>query len=246
MHGRSHPLLLSAIILATAPSFSPHNSSSPASQYNRPPVPSSASSLHSPLLFVFKRRSVMNRFLYLLAMDHAALLDRCMTHGKLRSHSSHVLLRNRRAELVLQDQRINTVPTLHTPQNCRNTFAGVIQVLAPVVHEQAFATSTGSRRELLALREEPNGLSSPAFRHNAASECSYCLSPSFHDSASRLFGATCPWLQNVTAASAVNEGENSLSSPPCPIQLLCPRLTVRDGFPVPHPFLLRRVHTASL
>ena len=159
------------MILATARSFSPNSTPSPASQYDRPQVPSSASSLHSPFLFVFKRRSVMTRFLYLLAMDHAALLGRCMAHGKLRLCSPSVILRNRRAELVLQDQRINTVPALHTAQDRWNVFARVFQVITPVVHEQAVATSTRSRRELLARREEPNGLFSPALCHSAVSQC---------------------------------------------------------------------------
>ena len=37
-------------------------------------------------------------------------------------------------------------------------FAGVIQVIAPAVHEQTVAPNAGSGIELLALREEPHSL----------------------------------------------------------------------------------------
>ena len=169
---------------------------------NRPQVPSSVAPLRSPACF--QTTSATTRVLYLLAVGHKALLGRSMAHGTLRPHSPHVTSCNRQSDLVLQDQRINTVPALHAAENLDVVFAGVTQVITPVVHEQAGATSAGSRRELFDRREEPNGLIVPAFCHSAASHGGSCLHPSFHDSPpSCWYRVTCSWVQNVTVASTV-------------------------------------------
>jgi len=171
---------------------------------NRPQVPSPVAPLRSVLLLVFKRHSATTRVLYRLAVDHKVLLGRSMAHGKLRPHSPRVTPCNRQSELVLQDQRINTVSALHAAENLDIVFAGVTQVKTPVVHEQAGATSAGSRRELFTRREEPNSLIIPAFCHSAASHSFSCLHPSFHDSPpSCWYRVTCAWVQNVTVASPV-------------------------------------------
>ena len=44
---------------------------------------------------------------------------------------------------------VNTVPTLHVAERLEVVFTGIMQVVAPLAHEQARATSAGSRRELL-------------------------------------------------------------------------------------------------
>ena len=67
--------------------------------------------------------------------------------------------------MVPQDHRIDTVPALHATEDLGVVFAGVNQVVAPVMYEQACATSAGSRAELLAGREEPNTMSIPVLGH---------------------------------------------------------------------------------
>lgn len=64
-----------------------------------------------------------------------------------------------RLDLVPQDHRINAVPALHTAQNFGVVFAGVRQVIAPLVHQQTRATNAGSRVVLLVRLKEPNGMS---------------------------------------------------------------------------------------
>jgi hypothetical protein len=85
------------------------------------------------------------------------------------SHRPYVLAFNRGPDLVLHDHGIDTVPALHAAEGFDAVFAGVRQVIAPFVHEQAVATSARSRRELLARHEEPNGMSIPAFCRSSES-----------------------------------------------------------------------------
>jgi hypothetical protein len=85
-------------------------------------------------------------------------------------HRLYVLAFDRRLDLVLQDDGIDTVSALHATEGLGVVFAGVIQVVVPLVHKQARATSTGSRVELLARGKEPKGLSIPAFCHSSVSD----------------------------------------------------------------------------
>ena len=52
-------------------------------------------------------------------------------------HLPYGLAFDRRQDLVLQDHGIDAVPALHTAEGLDIVFAGVIQVVVPLVHEQA-------------------------------------------------------------------------------------------------------------
>ena len=91
------------------------------------------------------------------------------------------------ADLVLENHRINAVPALHTAEDRRNVFAGVIQVIAPVVHEQAVAPNAGSGRELLALHEEPHSLCIPDGAYGSDLLQLMRFDSLFHNSVSRCF-----------------------------------------------------------
>ena len=93
---------------------------------------------------------------------------------------------DRQPDLVLQDDRVNTVPALHTAESFDIVVARILQVVTPLAHEQALTTDTGSRRKLLASWKRLNGISSSGmFPHSAALWlCS--LHYPFHDSVSSL------------------------------------------------------------
>jgi hypothetical protein len=86
-------------------------------------------------------------------------------------HLPYLLPFDRRPDLVPQDHGIDTVPALHATEGLDAVFAGVIQVVVPLVHEQAFATSAGSCAELFARGMGPNGISTSAFCHRSLSHC---------------------------------------------------------------------------
>ena len=92
---------------------------------------------------------------------------------------------DRQEDLVLHDDGIDTVPALHTAQDLGVVFTRVIHIVIPLVHEQARATSAGSRVELVARGNEPNGISSLDACHNSDLHCCSRFYPSCHDSASR-------------------------------------------------------------
>ena len=79
------------------------------------------------------------------------------------SHLSYLLVFDRRPDLVLQDHGIDTVSALHAAEGLDAVFAGVIQVVVPLVYEQPPATSAGSRAELLARGMGPLGMFTSAF-----------------------------------------------------------------------------------
>jgi hypothetical protein len=89
------------------------------------------------------------------------------------------------SDLVPQDYRIDTVPALHATEDLGVVFADVNQVVAPVMYEQACATCAGSRRELIAGREELNALSIPVLGHRLDPRRLFHLHSPFHDSTSR-------------------------------------------------------------
>lgn len=78
-------------------------------------------------------------------------------------HLPYLLAFDRRPDLVPQDHGIDTVSALHAAEGLDVVFAGVIQVVIPLVHEQAGATSAGSRAELLARGKGPNSSVSHCF-----------------------------------------------------------------------------------
>lgn len=82
---------------------------------------------------------------------------------------SYLLVFDRRPDLVLQDHGIDTVPALHAAEGLDAVFAGVIQVVVPLVHEQTPATSAGSCVELFARGKGPRGMSTSAFCHSFVS-----------------------------------------------------------------------------
>jgi len=77
----------------------------------------------------------------------------------------------RRSASVPQDHGINAVTALHTTEDIGVVFVGVRQVIAPVMHEQARATSASSRGELFARGREVNGMSTPPLCHRSVSHC---------------------------------------------------------------------------
>jgi hypothetical protein len=89
-------------------------------------------------------------------------------------------------DLVLQNDGIDTVPALHTTEGLDMVFTGVMQVVIPLAHEQARATSAGSRQKLLARRMGPKGLPTSDLFHRSAAFRFFWLHSPFHDSASRL------------------------------------------------------------
>jgi hypothetical protein len=86
-------------------------------------------------------------------------------------HLPDLLAFDRRPDLVLQDHGIDTVSALHTAEGFDAVFARVIQVVVPLIYEQAAATSAGSRAELLARRKGQHGMSISAFCHSSVSHC---------------------------------------------------------------------------
>jgi hypothetical protein len=92
----------------------------------------------------------------------------------------------RRTDLVLQDDGIDTVPALHATEGLDVMVTGVMQIVVPLVHKQARATSAGSRQKLLARRMGPKGLPTSDLFHRPASFRFFWLHSPFHDSASRL------------------------------------------------------------
>ena len=77
------------------------------------------------------------------------------------------------------------MPALHATEDLGVVFADINQVVASVIYKQAGATCAGSRRELLAGREEPNTLSIPVLGHRFDPRRFFRLHSPFHDSASR-------------------------------------------------------------
>lgn len=58
-------------------------------------------------------------------------------------------LADRQPDLVLQDDGINTVPTLHATESLDIMVARILQIITPLAHEQALTTDARSRRKLL-------------------------------------------------------------------------------------------------
>ena len=169
-------------------------------QDNRPHVPSFSSILHSILL---SRYSVP-----------IPSIARCCGSCEFAQYACPCgvpwprlpfwLAFDRWLDSVLQDYGIDTVSALHTAEGLDVVFTGVMQVVVPLGHEQARATSTGSRRELFARWKRPNGISTSVLFHRSTTLRFFYLHSPFHDSASRLlFDALCSWLQSVTAFSAI-------------------------------------------
>ena len=98
----------------------------------------------------------------------------------------YLLAFGRRPDLVLQDHGIDTVSALHAAEGFKVVGAGVMQVVVPLGHEKARATSTGSRRELFAGWKGPNGFSTSVLFHRSATLRLFRPHFPFHDSASRL------------------------------------------------------------
>ena len=134
--------------------------------------------------FILLSRHPPTHVLIVLA-DHAPSPTKTVFTEHLCAHADGACFRAA-VDLVLEDDRINTVPALHATEDLGVVFAGVTQVVAPVVHEQAGAPSAGSRRELLTRREEPHSLSIPVLGHRSNPRRLVRLDSPFHDSASRL------------------------------------------------------------
>lgn len=64
------------------------------------------------------------------------------------SYLLYRMAHDRQPNLVLQDHGIDTVPALHAAEGFGIVFAGILQVVVPLGHEQASTTSAASRREL--------------------------------------------------------------------------------------------------
>ena len=77
----------------------------------------------------------------------------------------------RRNDLVLQNHRIHTVAALHTPQDDGEIIAGVVEFVAPLVHQQAAASGAGSRVELIARGKELNSPATPDLCRSFLSQC---------------------------------------------------------------------------
>lgn len=67
----------------------------------------------------------------------------------------------------MQDDRVNTLPTLHAAKDLDVVFIGVIQVVIPLGHEQTRATSAGFSRELLDRMRRQSGICSSAYFHHS-------------------------------------------------------------------------------
>jgi hypothetical protein len=67
--------------------------------------------------------------------------------------------------LVLQNHRIDTVSALHAAEGLDTVFARAFQVVVPLIHEQARATSAGFRVELYARVKGPHSLATSDFCH---------------------------------------------------------------------------------
>ena len=122
-------------------------------------------------------------------------------------HLPYLLAFDRRPDLVLQDHGIDTVPALHAAEGFDVVFAGVIQVVVPLGHEQARATSAGSRRRTVRSREGtewylhfPSVFIVPPRIASLDSILRSMIQPP-----GCWFDAMCSWLQNVTASSAVGD-----------------------------------------
>jgi hypothetical protein len=89
-------------------------------------------------------------------------------------------------DLVLQDHWIDTVSALHAAKSVKVVGAGIMHVVVPLGHEQARATSTGSRRELFARWKRPNGIFTSVLVHRSTTLRLFCIHSLSHDSASRL------------------------------------------------------------
>jgi hypothetical protein len=53
-----------------------------------------------------------------------------------------------RAGSIRDDRRVNPIPALHTAQYIDLIFTGVLQVIEPIAHEQARATSARPRSQV--------------------------------------------------------------------------------------------------
>jgi hypothetical protein len=67
---------------------------------------------------------------------------------------------DRQPDLVLQDDRVDTVPALHATESLDIVVARILQVITPLAHEQTLTTDAGPRQKLLASWKGPNGTSS--------------------------------------------------------------------------------------
>jgi hypothetical protein len=91
----------------------------------------------------------------------------------------------RQTELVLQDDRVNTVPTLHAAETFDIVVASILQVVTPLAHEQALTPDTRSRGKLLSWKRS-DGRSSAVLLHHFATFWLCELHYPFHDSVSLL------------------------------------------------------------
>lgn len=71
-------------------------------------------------------------------------------------------------DLVLQDDGINAVSTLHAAKGLDVRFAAGKRVVVPLVHEQTRATSAGSRVQLPACGKGANGIFISVLYHHSA------------------------------------------------------------------------------
>lgn len=102
-------------------------------------------------------------------------------------------------ELVLQDDGIDTVSALHATKGLE-VWAGVIQIIVPLGHEQARAASAGSRAELLARWKGLNSMPTSGLFHRSTTRRVCWFHFLSHDSASRLVRTDVHCLQNVTGS----------------------------------------------
>jgi hypothetical protein len=89
---------------------------------------------------------------------------------------------NRRSALVLHDHGIDSVTALHAAEDLGVVVVGIVQVIAPVVYEQARATSAGSRVELFVRRKKPNGMSISTLCHDSPPRRLFRLDSPLHGS----------------------------------------------------------------
>jgi hypothetical protein len=73
------------------------------------------------------------------------------------------------------------VSALNTAQDLGIVFAGVIQVIAPLLHKQAVASDAASRVELLGQREERKSMSILALCHGSTPLGLFRFHSLFHD-----------------------------------------------------------------
>ncbi len=91
---------------------------------------------------------------------------------------------DRRPDLVLQDDWVNTVTALHAAKSLGIVVTRILQVITPLAYEQALTTDAGFRGKLLARWKRLNGISSAGLFHHYAALWLCSLHYPFHDSVS--------------------------------------------------------------